>query len=196
MIAFKYTKIDGAEFISHLDTLRHIDRTLRRANIEIKKSEGFNKHPRIFMNNPLATGVCSQAEYCAVDTDFNGDFMQAFNDNSPKGIKCLKWQYTATNPNFANSITACSYRFEGISPFNIAELMDETSIVITDLRGRQVDIRPRIYAIERSGDEIFCTLGCGENNLRCDLFCDFLAERYGGNAKNIIKIQSLGEGVF
>ena len=57
MIAFKYTKTDGAEYISHLDMLRHIDRTLRRAGIEVEYSQGYHKHPRIFMGNPLALGV-------------------------------------------------------------------------------------------------------------------------------------------
>ena len=45
MIAFRYTKTDGAEYISHLDLLRHIDRILRRAGIEVGYSQGFHKHP-------------------------------------------------------------------------------------------------------------------------------------------------------
>ena len=90
MICFKYTKTDGAEYLSHLDLLRHIDRTLKRACIDVKKSEGFHPHPRIFMNNPLGLGIKSVAEYCAVETDFDGDFKEAFNANSPKGVKlCL-----------------------------------------------------------------------------------------------------------
>ncbi len=49
MIAFRYTKTDGAEYLSHLDLLRHIDRTLRRAGIKVKMSEGFHPHPKIFI---------------------------------------------------------------------------------------------------------------------------------------------------
>ena len=57
MIAFRYTKTDGAEYLSHLDLLRHIDRTLRRAGIKVKMSEGFHPHPKIFMNKPRGLGI-------------------------------------------------------------------------------------------------------------------------------------------
>ena len=59
MIAFKYTKTDSAEFLSHLDLLRHVYRTLRRAQIPVAMSEGYHAHARIFLNNPLPVGVRS-----------------------------------------------------------------------------------------------------------------------------------------
>ena len=196
MIAFKYTKTDGAEYISHLDLLRHIDRTLRRAGIEVEYSQGFHKHPRIFMGNPLALGVRSASEYCTADTHFCGDFKDLFNANSPRGVKCLAAQFTDKNPNFAESIKSCRYEAEGIAPFDAQELMKEESIVITDLRGRAVDIRPRICSVEWQNSKLVFTLRCGENNLRPDLFCDFLSTRYGGRATDILKTESFGEGIF
>ncbi len=196
MIAFKYTKCDGAEYISHLDTLRHIDRTLRRAHIKVKKSEGFNKHPRIYMNNPTATGVISLAEYCSVDCVFDGDFASAFNACSPRGIKCIGWRKTDTNANYANTITRCSYFADFTADFAPEEILGETSIVVTDLRGRRTDIRPRIYSIERDGDRLTFTLGSGDFNLRPDLFAKYLCGRYGGSAGVITKTESFGENVF
>ncbi len=196
MISFKYSKTDGAEFISHLDTLRHIDRTLRRAGIELKKSEGFNKHPKIFMNNPLATGVKSVAEYCTVDTDFTGDFGGLFNAFSPRGIKCLKWQYSEKNGNYANTIVRCGYTCEGLENVDCAAVLGEKNIVLTDFRNRSQDVRPRIFTLERKGGSLYFVLGCGENNLRPDLFCAYLKSRFGGEAENITKIESFGENVF
>lgn len=196
MIAFKYTKTDGAEYLSHLDLLRHIDRTLRRAGIAVKYSEGFNKHPRIFMNNPLGTGIKSVAEYCTIDADYAGDFMQAFNAHSPKGVKCLAYRQAAENANFANTIERCLYRAQGVAPFDPQTILSEASIEITDSRGRNVDIRPRIYAIERKSDGLYLTLGCGEKNLRPDLLCEYLCGRFGGTTGEIIKLECFGENVF
>ena len=190
MIAFKYTKTDGAEYISHLDLLRHIDRTLRRAGIKVEYSQGFHKHPRIFMGNPLALGVRSVSEYCAADTDFEGDFLSAFNACSPAGIKCLAAKKCENNPNYAENIYACRYEAEGIAPFDTEELMGKESIVITDLRGRTVDIRPRICSVERREGKVIFTLRCGEQNLRPDLFCTYLAENFGGRAAYILKTES------
>lgn len=192
MIAFKYTKTDGAEYLSHLDLLRHIDRTLRRAGITVKMSEGFHPHPKIFMNNPLGLGIKSIAEYCAVDTDFDGDFRQAFNANSPNGVKCVEYKRVDENPNYAFTIENCGYSAEGVAPFDTAEFLNRGEIIITDKRGRTVDIRPRIYSLEFKDGKLYFTLGCGEKNLRPDLLCEIL-EPLCGKAKNITKISAQGK---
>lgn len=196
MIAFKYTKTDGAEYISHLDMLRHIDRTLRRAGIEVEYSQGYHKHPRIFMGNPLALGVKSVCEYCTADAGYTEDFIQLFNENSPRGVKCLEARDVKENPNFAESIRACRYEAEGIAPFDENEVLAKNSIVITDMRGREVDIRPRISGMGWRGGKLVFTLGCGENNLRPDLFCSYICGIYGGEATEIIKTASFGDNIF
>ena len=196
MIAFRYTKTDGAEYISHLDLLRHIDRILRRAGIEVGYSQGFHKHPRIFMGNPLALGVKSVSEYCTVDAATDKDFAQLFNRFSPEGVKCLAWKNTEQNPNFAESIKACRYEAIGLAPFDEREILEQKSIIITDLRGRSVDIRPRICSIEHLGDKLIFTLCCGEKNLRPDLFCSYISQTYGGCAADILKTDSFGDNLF
>lgn len=196
MICFKYTKTDGAEYLSHLDLLRHIDRTLKRAGIDVKKSEGFHPHPKIFMNNPLGLGIKSVAEYCAVETDFDGDFKEAFNANSPKGVKCVDFKIVTENPNYAFTIERCTYSADGITPFDVDEFLSRKEIVITDRRGRTADVRPRIYSVERLDGKLIFTLGCGQNNLRPDLFCEVLEKESGGKATNITKISSHGNYTF
>lgn len=196
MIAFRYTKTDGAEYLSHLDLLRHIDRTLKRAGIKVKTSGGFNPHPKIYMNNPLGLGVKSVAEYCAVDCDFSGDFAQVFNANSPSGIKCLDYREVEQNPNFAYTIKSCGYSAEGIAPFDVQEILNRESIILTDTRGRETDIRERIYSLEFKDGKLYFTAGCGEKNLRPDFFCEYLEKTYGGKAENILKFCAFGENTF
>ena len=196
MIAFKYTRTDGAEYLSHLDLMRHIMRTLRRAGIELKKSEGYHAHPKLYLNSPAPVGVQSVAEYGTADTDFDGDFMALFNAHSPAGIKCLDCRRVDKNPNYANCIASCSYKTTGLAPFDPQDILAREHIEICDLRQRHVDIRPRIYAVEWQGDVLSFTLGAGENNLRADLFCTYLTEKFGGRAQKILKADSFGEGVF
>ena len=177
MIAFRYTKTDGAEYIPHLDLLRHIDRTLRRAGIAVAYSEGFHKHPRIFLGNPLALGVRSVSEYGAIDSEFDGDFEREFNARSPAGIKCLACRRTEKNHNFAECIKASRYEAEGMP-------------------GRTVDIMPRILGLSHENGRLCFTLRCGENNLRPDLFCSVICGIYGGEIKDIIKTDSFGDNIF
>ena len=83
MLVFKYTKTNGAEYISHLDTLRHLSKIMRRADIDITKSKGFNPHMHIYMNAPMGVGIKSLCEYCFADTEEPARiFMQKFNDFS------------------------------------------------------------------------------------------------------------------
>ena len=196
MICFKYTRTDGAEYLSHLDLMRHIMRTMRRAGIELEKSEGYHAHPRLFLNSPPPLGIPSIAEYGTAATAFDGDFIALFNEFSPLGIKCLDAKFFEKNPNYANSVTSCRYEAEGIAPFEPNLILGLEHIEITDLRGRLVDIRPRIYAVEWQGDLLSFTLGAGENNLRADLFCTYLTDKFGGRAQKILKTDSFGEGVF
>ena len=74
--------------------------------------------------------------------------------------------------------------------------MNRSKIVVTDKRGRTLDVRPRIYSLELKDGTLSFTLGCGENNLRPDLFCEILQNEYGGKAGNITKISAYGKYTF
>jgi radical SAM-linked protein len=50
------------KFISHLDIIRVWHRALRRADIALAYSEGFNPHPKLSLAAPLPLGVTSEAE--------------------------------------------------------------------------------------------------------------------------------------
>ncbi len=196
MIAFRYSKTDEAIYLSHLDLLRHVDRTLRRAGIKVNLSEGFHRHPKIFLNNPLPLGVGSVAEYGAADCEYGGNFAEAFNAASPAGIKCLSYVKTDKNPNFANTIEYCGYTCGGITPFCVEKFLGEKSVTITDMRGRETDIIPKIVKLEFTQSGLYFELKCGTENLRPDLFCRFLEARFGGKAVNLLKIRAFGQNVF
>lgn len=192
MICFRYTKKDGGEFISHLDLLRHVDRTLRRAGIEVKKSEAVNKHPRIYLSSPLGVGISSEAEYCTVDTEFDGDFKEKFNAHSPAGIKCVEYIHTEKNINVANAVTSNGFLVRGIAFFDVEEILKEESLVLTDKRDRTKDVRNSILELAWQGESLFMHLATGENNLRPDVLGEYLATRFGGEILSILKIKAYG----
>ena len=49
-------------FISHLDVLRYWERSLKRAEIPIKYSEGFTPHPKLTFAAPLPLGFIGENE--------------------------------------------------------------------------------------------------------------------------------------
>lgn len=66
-LRIKYGKTNLGKFISHLDLLRTWGRVLRRAELPIAYSEGFNPHPKISFGSALAVGVTSEGEYLDIE---------------------------------------------------------------------------------------------------------------------------------
>ncbi len=61
------TKEEEIRYISHLDYARTLERTIRRANLPVAYSEGFNPHMKISFASALAVGVTSSAEYLDIE---------------------------------------------------------------------------------------------------------------------------------
>lgn len=59
----RYAKRGPARFTSHRDVGRALERALRRAEIPMAYSSGFNPHPRISYANAAPTSAASEAEY-------------------------------------------------------------------------------------------------------------------------------------
>src|SRR5207302_709049 len=69
-----YAKGERLRFISHLDLMREMERTFRRADLPMLYSEGFAPRPRISAGPPLALGWTSEAEW--VDLVLAGDWAE------------------------------------------------------------------------------------------------------------------------
>jgi hypothetical protein len=62
----KYGKLGPARFASHRDFARAFERALRRGDIDMAYSSGFNPHQRVSYVNPSPTGAESVAEYVVI----------------------------------------------------------------------------------------------------------------------------------
>jgi radical SAM-linked protein len=60
-IKAKFTKGPQVKYISHLDLMKTIEKALRRAQLPIAFSQGFNPHPKISLASALAVGVTFRA---------------------------------------------------------------------------------------------------------------------------------------
>lgn len=62
----RYAKRGRLRFTSHRDFGRAFERALRRADLPMAYSSGFNPHPRISYANASPTGAASEAEYVEI----------------------------------------------------------------------------------------------------------------------------------
>ncbi len=189
MILIRYTKYGGAEFIPHLDTLRHFTKTVRRMGIPINYSQGFNPHVLIYLSSPIALGLKSESEYCLFDTPCEVDgFMELFNASSPKGIRCLNAYKVDKKVGVVSDVTSALYEIKGINKFDVNEVLNDVEFKVFDNRaGAEKVVRDRIKKLYFEGDVLYAELMFGNVTLRPDYLVNKLLEIYGGNHPTVLK---------
>ena len=193
MILFKYTKTGGAEFLAHLDILRHIGKTMRRAGIKVGFSQGFNPHMLVYMSAPMGIGVESLAEYCQVETDESPEsFIDKFNRFAPRGLRCVGAWKTNGKVGVASDIVKAEYLVSGVNKFDENELLSREDFIITKKDGTEKDVKELIYSVKWEGDKLRCIIGFG-NGLRIEKFTDKLVELYGGGDTTAVKTRGLNK---
>lgn len=63
----RFSKRGPARFVGHLDLARAFDRAVRRADLPVAYSEGFNPRAKISFAHPLQVGAESEAELCFIE---------------------------------------------------------------------------------------------------------------------------------
>lgn len=88
----KFTKEASIKFISHLDLMRTLQRIIRRTNIPMEYSKGFNPHMAMSIAQPLSVGVYSDAEYMdivLVEELEEKEIIYKLNAKTASGIKFI-----------------------------------------------------------------------------------------------------------
>lgn len=91
-LRLRLAKLDAVRHISHLDLVRTLQRAMRRANLPVAYSEGFNPHPLISFASALFLGATSSAELLDVELEKRmppGDFGRRLGRELPPGIQVL-----------------------------------------------------------------------------------------------------------
>ena len=66
-IRIKFSKQGAMKFIGHLDTMRYFQKVMRRADVDIRYSEGFSPHQIMSFAAPLGVGITSNGEYVDIE---------------------------------------------------------------------------------------------------------------------------------
>lgn len=205
----KFTKEDLVKFVPHLDLLRLYQRAIRRADLPIAYSNGFNPHQQMSFAQPLSVGWTSICEYmdiettCIVDID---DFINSINECLPDSTKVIDMRKLEDGEkNSMASVEAALYyiTLDNLN-FNLYNLMEKflnKGELIIEKKSKhllkQVDIKQDIFKLEIIGNDMLSAfIAAGSNrNLKPDLLvkCFYM---YNDMALNPYKIKYERQDLF
>lgn len=190
MLVLKYEKTARACFISHIDLLKHTERTIRRAEIPVKFSNGYSPHALLFFSAPLALGVSSKAEYLAIDADMPAsELLARYNSSCAEGLKASKVFECSKNPNLQGKVVASDYIF----PIEYHDIDLSNGFEIEYVRKgetKKEEVGSKIFAVKNVDGKLCLCLATGNTNLRPDRLLGTLNAMFGANMKatDIVKV--------
>ena len=128
-IRIKFRKWGVMKFIGHLDMMRYFQKAVRRANIDIKYSEGYSPHQIMSFAAPLGVGITSDGEYFDIEvesTRSSKESIEAFNATMVDGVEVISYVKLPDHAKTAMSIVAAadyqlSYKEGYEIPYNTAK---------------------------------------------------------------------------
>lgn len=192
MINLRFEKKGSAVYVSHIDVLRGINKTIRRADISVDYSKGFNPHMLLNLSQPLPMGIASEAEWVTLTTEEkNADrVMRLYNENCPMGFSANLAIYTALAKNIAGRVVASDYFVKTEKAYAVRDslLSLNKGEYFVDFPGKKETVRKEvsqlIYKIEVTEEGIYFLLAFGNKNLRIDRLCNQLNTDFGLGIEN------------
>lgn len=163
-VRMSFQKTGMAKFISHLDTVRCITRAMKRANVPVWFTEGFNPHAFLTFAMPLSLGfesLCETVDFRLMEeTDLN-ELAERLNNALPVDITVKEIYVYETS---SNDIRWAEYKIIFNNPDKLllgqAEKIlssDEIMVLKKSKKGRnkvekEVNIKEHIKSFELSED--------------------------------------------
>ncbi len=127
------------QFLSHLDYVQAVERMIRRANIKMVYSEGFNPHMKISFSSALALGITAEMEYVdmdVIDEDSLESIKQRLNAVAPRGLEVLGGRYMPEK--VKKMMAICNYAIYEVTGPTTADV-DWDAVLVSFNEASQID---------------------------------------------------------
>ena len=155
----KYSRGEEVKYISHLDFIKFIQRSVRRADLPMLYSQGFNPHPQMAVALPLSVGVTSDCELMRIgfEEDYSeNEVKNALNSVLPDGFSIIgvknckdaKIDFSAIN----RADYVCKCEIEDNIIFDIEKFLSSDKILVMKKSKsgiKEADIKPHIHFIKQ-----------------------------------------------
>lgn len=164
-IRITFSRGEEIRYLSHLDMMRLWKRALRRANVPLAYSKGFNPQPKISIAAPLAVGFTGEEEVMDIVLERPvslTSFARGAKKQTPAGItlKEVREVYMAL-PSLQSQVRFAEYV---VSPLDGEEAQDRIGELLAaeaiprERRGKKYDLRPLIDDLRLEGSSLWMRL--------------------------------------
>ncbi len=164
-IRIKFAKEGAMKFVGHLDIMRYFQKVMRRADVDIRYSEGFSPHQIMSFAAPLGVGLESRGEYVDIEvlsTGSSREMLDRINRVMAEGMEALSYKLLPdTAANAMSIVAAADYTVKFRKAYEPADwagfsaglrdFMAQEKILIlkkTKKGEKEADIRPMIDFLE------------------------------------------------
>jgi len=161
----KFKKFGPAKYISHLDVQRAVRRALRRAEIPVQYSKGFNPHMQLSFASPLPVGMESEGDYVEIALTKAVDSERALarlGRHLPGGLTAVSagalpedcGKISAMLKRAAYGAVMYTTKFHTVEKAVDTLMRSESAVVETASKKgvKKIDIRPRIHSMNTKRD--------------------------------------------
>ena len=176
-----FKKEGRAKYISHLDGMKVIQRSIARAGLPIWHTEGFNPHPYVSIAIPLSTGFSSEYElmdFNFITEEVPEDAVANMNKSLPTGLEVLeiyKTERKAKEMKFSEYVVTYDFDNGRQADFasKVKELFEQDEILLlkrTKRSEKEVNIKEfiakfEVYDQDEKTSKVKVTTTAGDPNL-------------------------------
>ena len=192
-IIYRFGKLGRLRYISHLDLQRFMMRALRRTDLPVSYSQGFNPHPQMSFASALAMGWASTAELMDIKLTAEVDpehALEQMRSALPPEMPVYSCRLVEDkHPALMANLVMADYRIElkGADAHKIADaisayMAEDTVMGIRKTKSgeKEVNIRPQTISLSAEGSVMSARLMLTpEDTLKPDTLVGALATRSG-----------------
>ncbi len=190
-VRVEYARGHRVRFLGHLDLARAMERALRRAQIPVCLTQGFNPRPKLAFASPLPLGIVGCREIMELWVEGVPEVCQlagALGAALPAGLTVQRARLAVDGPSLMAQVDAARYRVTFAAADGgkleadphldeqarraVERLLGQSQLVVTRSRPKkpavEVDLRPMLVQLEAlSWHDFVATAGIGSTgNLR------------------------------
>ena len=207
-----FKKMGMSRYVSHLDLMRAMSRTLRRAKVPLWYTEGYNPHPYMTFALPLSLGMeslCESMDIRIEGESTNEDIFEMLKGSMPPGIDIISVdepQYDPKHISFGefDILFDCDKKADNLKVL-IEDMLSKDELIVQKLgkKGRNKVLKDinliefiKSYSVSVFGErvKVTITLPAGPTtNVNPSLLADEIQKRSGDVSYTIIRKKLMTE---